>query len=201
MNFNSKEEIRTIFENKFRLLREPITELGGFIAGGACLNTLTNSNVYRSDIDIYFPIQYPIKTLIQTFGKYIPGFMYKSKIVNDNIIYISVEENLTSPVTHYNVTTLHIIRSHYGPMEDVVSKFDFSVCQLGYDFTNVFIGDRTIEDIKSNTLRLVNFTDPEKIYLRIIKYETYKGFTPTEHTKFIKEFFAPLPKNYDNSYS
>jgi len=61
-----------------------------------------------------------------------------------------------------------------------------------------FVGEKTIEDIQSNTLRLVNITDPDKIYLRIVKYEG-KGFVPTDHTYFMKELFKPLAKG--NSYS
>lgn len=188
-------EVEDIFKKYFKNLRGPITELGGFIAGGACLRLLRTWDVGlvpTTDIDIYFQTKYPIEKIVGIFTKYIPKFDYKVKILNDNLIYLSIDK------LHEGIMSLHIIRNYFGTVEEIISKFDFSVCQIGYDFKRVFVGEKTIEDIQSNTLRLVNITDPDKIYLRIVKYEG-KGFVPTDHTCFMKELFKPLAKG--NSYS
>lgn len=183
LKFNN---IRVYFDH----LRKPLEELDGYIAGGSCLTiyscphnkmwTNLQPNFNINDIDIYFKTKTSFKDVFLVFKKHFPDILTDGCCVEHPILLL--------PKAIRNYPKLHIIVSKYGPMEELIDGFDFSVCQLGYDFQNIYVGTHTMDDIRTRTLRLLSLHTPEKIYYRILKYKA-KGYIPTGYTEFMMELF------------
>lgn len=188
--------------NDKKLLKEAIYGSGGYIAGGYLLYIIAHQpGAVPHDIDVYFRSKVDnINGVVNYFKSVFNGDYDIAPRMEEtgNVLLMIYRSNNGRP-SQIKYGDIHLIFSHYGEMKEVVDNFDFTVCQIGYDFKNVYFGEKTKEDIRNNSLVLSSIHNPEKLYYRIVKYEN-KGFTPTDHTSFIKELFKPLAKEFSNRY-
>jgi len=163
----------------FGFLKKPLLKFNGYIIGEPCLYYLSEPpRPPCPRIKLHFPIDTDIKDIKDEFSKKYPNSFITTHIDDSGFL-----------VFHNNIW-LSISKSHiYGSMEYVVDNYiDLSIHQIGYDFKTVYFGKHTLEDIKNELLRIVNFNDPETTYWNVHKYMG-RGFKPTEYTLLMMDLF------------
>ena len=144
-----------------------------YIAGGACLAWYQHQSV-ATDIDLYFysPMQ---------FERFKEDFE-RSKFFTHGCYTIKTNTNnaLTYGVTDYdtgkNWAVQLIKKDWYSTVEDVLDKFDITVCKIGYDGKRVVTRSTFIDDVATRTLRFDNINPMS--HKRLVKYMAY-GYEPT----------------------
>jgi len=63
----------------------------------------------------------------------------------------------------------------YRDLEQVLDSFDFTICQLGYDGDNMYVGDYTLWDLARKKLALHKLSYGLSTVRRLLKYQT-QGF-------------------------
>lgn len=187
----NKKSISTVHSDDQDIVKliDPEITNGPWIAGGAVLNWYNNEPVNESDIDVFFQ---DLTQFDVTFGKIMSTGSSTIVYSTENAVTIHVRNKQSMGLRRVQL----IRKAWFKTAEEVIDRFDFTVCQLATDGYNLVLGERTAEDIKSKTLALVKMPPHNDIVKRIIKYVSY-GYTPKpEMIKYIMENHATLNWNY-----
>lgn len=141
---------------------------GPWIAGGACLAWYQNKPC-TTDIDVYFANEQQFSAVEQKFRN------FKSSEL------IATSKNaLTFSVVHaVEKWTVQIIRKQFYPsLKAVISDFDITVCQIGWDGDKITVGKNFVHDVANRVLRFQNIS-PQS-HKRLVKYMCY-GFKPVDN--------------------
>ena len=97
-----------------------------------------------------------------------------------------------------------IKRRYFNSLEDVISNFDMTVCEIGTCGNNWVLGKQTARDIRERNLRMKLPLTPDALK-RVVKYWTY-GYRPVEslleavqNNPIAKWEFA-LDEDYNNAF-
>jgi len=166
---------------------------GPWIAGGCARRLYFDKQWIGSDIDIFFKdaesFNLANENLLQLFNKQckIPVFLPSASGVAKHVSYNSDTYKLyfypgykwsSKPI----LLTIQCIKKLWATdIQDLLQKFDFSVCQFVSDSYTVKTNRQALEDCETNTLRFTGQTlDPR----RVLKYCIY-GYDP--ESKIIDE--------------
>lgn len=142
-------------------------EKGPWLAGGAVRKSYLGQSIENSDLDLWFANLEQFETA-------------KKQVIALGAVEAYSTDNAVS-YKFYEGTQTYIIqlirRKFYNSAAEIIAGFDFSVCQLATDGHHLVVGQDTIRDIKTKTLRLTQPSLPEYIVPRIIKYMVY-GYRP-----------------------
>ena len=163
----------------------PDIDKGPWIAGGACLRWFQNIPVgEHSDIDVFCKNEKQAEKLID-YIKHIGLSDYShghSHVVikTDNACTFNINAN------NKNWKVQIITCKYFDTIKEVIDHFDISVCQVATTGNEWILGEMTVKDINSHSLRFNHIT--KQAPKRLIKYWTY-GFNPVEGTiEAIQEF-------------
>jgi len=166
---NDKDLVRVIY---------PRFDKGPWIAGGAVLQWYQDKPVGQSDIDVYFSSKKQMEKLKEKLcGKDSSGFFSIGSTHGPG--YVKLETKNAISIEYKGTTVQLIIARYYDNYDDILNKFDITVCQLTTDGSEIIGGDNTFSDIKNKVLRF-NFYCPAAVK-RLLKYITY-GYTPIPGT-------------------
>ena len=178
-----------------------MNERGPWIAGGSVWRTVNNESLDKCDIDMFFR---DYKQYEETYRK-----MNSYPFVNNIIDEKKSKSNTTFKVHinegKYNKTIdIHLIGMNYeSSLYRLLSKFDFTVCQFGYNGNHIVYFDKSLKDLKSKILSLVRISYP-KPFLRHLEKYLNNGFSmPTEELKMMTETLLRMDvwnKNASGTY-
>ena len=192
------------FPTVHRADSEPITliwpdiERGPWIAGGAPLRWWQGLPVGESDIDVFCANQAQAEVVIERikeFGR------WQRKYDSENATTLSYWSKNDSS----KVWTIQVIkRRYFTSLEDVISNFDMTVCEIGTCGNDWVLGKQTARDIRERNLRMKLPLTPDALK-RVVKYWTY-GYRPVEglleavqNNPIAKWEFA-LDEDYNNAF-
>lgn len=165
-----------------------LSENGPWLAGGAIRKTLAGE-VLDSDYDFFFKDEEQMKRA--------------SEFLGCHANFISVKENeynkcfkLFSQLDHLKEITIQLIHfQYYETLEECLNSFDYTICQMGFDGTNLVFGDYTLYDFARKRLVVNKITYPVGSLRRLIKY-TKQGFYACDGT--LGEFLQTVIDNRDD---
>jgi hypothetical protein len=183
---------------------EPITLIwpdikrGPWIAGGAPLRWWQGLPVGESDIDVFCANQAQAEVVIERikeFGR------WQRKYDSENATTLSYWSKNDSS----KVWTIQVIkRRYFNSLEEVISNFDMTVCEIGTCGNNWVLGKQTARDIRERHLRMNLPLTPDALK-RMVKYWTY-GYRPVpglleavQNNPIAKWEFA-LDEDYNNAF-
>lgn len=139
---------------------------GPWIAGGAVWRSVLGEDIDQSDYDIY----------VRNHDQYIEVFNRIMMLKDASVLFTS--ENA---VTFNWRRKLQIIKHSKDSIQDVLSSFDFTVCQFGTDGKDIVtISELNKQDLQKRVLELANPSKlTPKIVPRVAKYMQY-GFAPSK---------------------
>jgi hypothetical protein len=170
----------------FRILRHlpRPDENGPWLAGGSVWKAIENLPI-DCDIDFFFKNEAQYEEYVRKL-KSIP---YTYHIV-------------TEKKNKYNTTFgFHIYEKGYNKtipvqfvsfrlcnsLEELLSGFDFTVCQFGFDGHRLYTGDTAFDDLKTRTIKFNNVRDTAATAIHVKKYLD-RGFTiPPDQQKRFEE--------------
>jgi hypothetical protein len=144
---------------------------GGYIAGGAARSLLSKllelNKLYHfvNDIDFFFSDAEHLQQ----------GYKEFSAIPTARNSPIDVETDYTITIRK-TPETFQLIKSNYGSVFDVLSKFDFENSMVAYDGNRFIFSENFISLERNNILHARKDTCIE----RIVKYVTQKQLVPDE---------------------
>ena len=155
---------------------------GPWLAGGSVLSWYNNEPVGLGDFDIFFK---DLKQFDEMFGRLMRN--------HATIVYTS-ENALTLHLTiDDDVKRIQLIRKNYfQSATDVLSQFDFTICQLATDGWAIAASEKTYEHIKDRKIVLAKPAS-RTLVKRLIKYVSY-GYNPS---KELVQEILDNPENYD----
>jgi hypothetical protein len=194
-----KEKHSTVHEDDRAVVNliDPEITNGPWIAGGAVLNWYNNEPIDYSDIDVFFKDQ---KQFDITFGNLMKN--------HANMVYNSDNAITLHILVNNQTKRVQLIRKNwFQNAETVISKFDFTVCQLVTDGRNIVLGEHTAEHIKNKQLCLTDKEVNKDIIKRLIKYVTY-GYAPDpkmvqsilDNTEDFNWTFNGTESDYDGAF-
>jgi len=152
---------------------EPDLKHGPWIAGGAPLRWYQGQPVGESDIDVFCRDVIQADELIErikSYGRYTIKFQSENAITFD---YWSKSNN--------DRWTIQVIRRRFfKDIQEVISSFDITVCEIGTTGTEWVLGTNTARDIREHNLRFKLPLQPDAPK-RLTKYWVY-GYRPVEGT-------------------
>jgi hypothetical protein len=155
---------------------QPNAKDGPWIAGGACLKWYQGQPVNMSDIDVFFRDAFQLR---RAMNRIEDTKRFHVRHRSENAItyeYSAINDSLEDVQT---VFTIQLIQHKYfNSMEEVIDRFDFSVCQVATCGEEWVLGEYTARDIRSRSLRAVGDVKGD-IAKRLTKYWVY-GYRPVE---------------------
>lgn len=158
---------------------KPDIDEGPWIAGGACLKWIQNQPVGRhSDIDVFCKNEHQAKKLIDYITNHL-GLKnhnngYTQKLFKtDNATTFGIEANRM----HWKIQI--ITCDYFNNIQEVINRFDITVCQVATTGNEWILGEKTAKDINQRNLRFNKITNAAP--KRLIKYWCY-GYTPVPGT-------------------
>ena len=152
----------------------PDIERGPWIAGGACLRWYQGLPVGDSDIDVFCANAKQAANVIENIKSY---GRYSVKFESENAVTLSYH---SKDDYSKNWTIQIITRRYFGSLEEIISNFDISVCEVGTAGNQWQLGPFTGRDIRERNLRFKIPLQPDAMK-RLIKYWAY-GYRPVEGT-------------------
>lgn len=159
---------------------EPVTLIwpdikrGPWIAGGAALRWWQGQPVGENDIDVFCANARQVEDIVERIKDY---GRWQRKYETDNAVTLSYwsKGNSSKP------WTIQIIkRRYYKNLQEVISSFDMSVCEIGTAGNEWELGAFTAKDIRERNLNFKMPLQPDALK-RLVKYWTY-GYRPVEGT-------------------
>jgi hypothetical protein len=183
---------------------EPLTLIwpdikhGPWIAGGAALRWWQGQPVGESDIDVFCANKQQAEAIIERikeFGR------WQRKYDSENATTLSYWSK-SNPTKTWTIQVIK--RRYFASLEDVISNFDITVCEIGTCGNNWVVGKQTAKDIRERNLRMKLPLTPDALK-RMVKYWTY-GYRPVEgllesvqNNPVAKWEFA-LDEDYNNAF-
>lgn len=152
----------------------PDIERGPWIAGGACLRWYQGLPVGDSDIDVFCANAKQAADVIENIKSY---GRYSVKFESENAVTLSYH---SKDDYSKNWTIQIITRRYFSSLEEIISNFDISVCEVGTAGNQWQLGPFTGRDIRERNLRFKIPLQPDAMK-RLIKYWAY-GYRPIEGT-------------------
>ena len=155
---------------------QPNLKDGPWIAGGSCLKWYQGQPVNMSDIDVFFRDAFQMRRVmnrIEDTKRFHIKHRSKNAVTYDYSTPIeSIEETST-------VFTIQLIQhSYFNSAQEVIDKFDFSVCQVATCGEEWILGEHTAKDIRTRSLRAVGEIKGD-VAKRLTKYWVY-GYRPVD---------------------
>lgn len=138
-----------------------------YVAGGAALAWYQHKSAAYRDIDVWF-------TKLDNFHRMNEDFRLKDspRFETENAVTYRM-------IDHNNVYKVQLIKLHTGTTEEILNKFDFSICQVATDGSSWFLGEHFVQDLKDKRLRVLRHHP--KIIRRLLKYWA-NGYKPDDST-------------------
>jgi hypothetical protein len=130
-----------------------------FVAGGA-IRAFHSSSERIKDIDIFF-------TSEEHFAK----AALEIDMESANVI-VEDEKHIKIKNKKYSID---LIRTVFGNPEEIISKFDFSVCMFALDSEYFYYEENSFIDLSKKQIMINTITYPASTLLRLLKY-TRKGY-------------------------
>jgi hypothetical protein len=152
----------------------PDIDRGPWIAGGACLRWYQGQPVGDSDIDVFCANAKQAADVIENIKSY---GRHSVKFESENAVTLSyhVKDDWMKSWTIQIIT-----RRYFSSLEEVISNFDISVCEVGTAGNQWQLGPFTSRDIRERNLRFKLPLQPDAMK-RLTKYWAY-GYRPVEGT-------------------
>ena len=157
----------------FSIIQSDATN-GPWVAGGACLRWYQNQPVSDSDIDIFCKNAKQAAEVIERIKSY---GRYVVKFTSENATTLQYRSPASDPVPTQWIMQV-ITKRYFESMEEVISSFDLSVCQIATDGEQWVLGDYTARDIREKNLRMQDVLHADAVK-RLVKYWVY-GYRPVE---------------------
>ncbi len=155
---------------------QPNAKDGPWIAGGACLKWYQGQPVNMSDIDVFFRDAFQLRRAMNRIED-TKRFYVRYRSENAITYEYTTESDSVEDVR--TVFTIQLIQHKYfNSMEEVIDRFDFSVCQVGTCGTEWVLGEHTAKDIRTRSLRAVGDVKGD-VAKRLTKYWIY-GYRPVD---------------------
>ena len=155
---------------------QPNAKDGPWIAGGACLKWYQGQPVNMSDIDVFFRDAFQLRRAMNRIED-TKRFYIRYRSENAITYEYTTESDSVEDVR--TVFTIQLIQHKYfNSMEEVINRFDFSVCQVSTCGTEWVLGEHTARDIRTRSLRAVGDIKGD-IAKRLTKYWIY-GYRPVD---------------------
>ena len=155
---------------------QPDVKNGPWIAGGACLRWYKGQPVNMSDIDVFCRDAFQFRRIlnrIEDTGRCQIRHRSENAITID---YTGPDRDYKGAQTVYTIQLIQ--HKFFDSMQEVIDRFDFSVCQLATCGNEWILGEHTARDIRSHSLRVVGDVKPD-VVKRVVKYWTY-GYRPVD---------------------
>lgn len=150
-----------------------LSEFSILIAGGACRKAVFRQDLGKSDIDVFFKQEWEMKEA----SKYLNSLGCHVK-VHPNCHGVKVYEK-NSPVGTSEGLYLQLIHKEtYPTMEELLSNFDFTVCQFGYAKGKFYYTSEAYEHEQHKVLAANPFAKRKPNLTRFVKYAGM-GYTPS----------------------
>lgn len=152
------------FGGKFRVILNqlpPLAEDGPWVCGGL-LRRAFIGQAFDSDVDMFFGYGEQLdatKAWLERMG------FVAVNTSQFNIMY--VRGDLKIQLIHFE---------YFDSLEQVLDSFDFTICQFGFDGSNVYTTQNALTDLLGKKLVLNKLTYGVNTVRRLIKY-TNQGFT------------------------
>lgn len=151
-------------------LIDPNLETGPWIAGGAPLRWFQRLPMERGDVDVWCASKEQFNNLtikIMHYGAY-------EMISTPNATTYTWKFSDADSDVIEREFKIQLCKQQFANANELISAFDLSVCQIATDGETYIVGETTVPDIETKTLRIVN--QRPDLLRRIIKYSTY-GYT------------------------
>jgi hypothetical protein len=150
---------------------------GPWLVGGTVRRLVAGENM-ETDIDIMFKNQ-------QQFDDYV-GAMYErgAEVIEEN------DRQITFNYEGWKVQPIRAVFSN--TLIQTLNKFDFTICQFGFDGTNLVWGDESMQHLEAGQLVFINTTDYVSSLRRAFKYAK-QGFFMEQNS--ISRFFKKAIEN------
>jgi hypothetical protein len=155
---------------------QPNVKDGPWIAGGACLKWYQGQSVHMSDIDVFFRDAFQLR---RAMNRIEDTKRFQVKYRSENAItydYSTINESLEDVQTIFTIQLIQ--HKFFNSMQDVIDRFDFSVCQVATCGEEWILGEHTARDIRTRSLRAVGEVKGD-IAKRLTKYWIY-GYRPVD---------------------
>ncbi len=160
-------------------------ECDGYVAGGFgrkvyhAISNKTNEIKGKFDCDLFFRDLDGYTKFVTLLPK-----ICDAKLVNS---MAEMATNISlyggNPKFHPDIQAIH---AFLGEPEDLISKFDFENCMIGFDNKNVYQSDQFEQVEKDQTLKITNWRKEGFLY-RVYKYHYCHGYKKL-HSDCQKEF-------------
>jgi hypothetical protein len=163
---------------------QPNIEHGPWIAGGAALQWFQGQPVGLGDIDVFCRDDEQAQAVISDLDK-VATLIYRS----DNAITFSMPKLEINEVDW----RIQVIKAnYYATAQEVIDRFDITVCQVATCGREWILGETTAQDIDQRQLKMIEPLRPGAVK-RLIKYWTY-GYQPSD------QLFDRVVNNPDNNW-
>lgn len=172
----------------FRILKSipPIGENGPWIAGGSIWKSIEGQKL-TCDIDIFFQST----KQCEEWYREILSIPYVNRIVSEiksNKYNTSFKYLVNCGDKNKNFTIQLISFKFFKDICELIDGFDFTACQFGYDGTNLYTGDTSMEDVKNRDIIFRHISNYNATAHHLKKY-TDIGFKVSEaQNKILTEY-------------
>jgi len=142
---------------------KPNWDQGPWVAGGSIRRLITGKDPLESDIDVFFQSKEQKEAWVERILKENPQATYKNNEYNTTI---RLPDGKVLQAVHVQ---------YYVDAYQVISLFDFTICQLVTDGEELAMGQFTLWDIARKRLALNVLQHPVSTMRRMIKY-TQQGY-------------------------
>jgi hypothetical protein len=149
------------------------TSQGPWLAGGALLRTYTGKPL-DSDVDVFFQSKEQLEQYIAELSLK----SYKGAAEDRKSNHYTVKDMIVSE-WHTTITVNYMDRDwkiqcvsfvYFKDIGELFDSFDFDVCMLAYDGTEVFVSPTTFDAIANKKTKLVKINYPSVTLKRLVKY-------------------------------
>ncbi len=140
-NFVTKEADQI---NKVRFLDLYMAGHSGFIAGGCFKNILNAERI--KDLDVFFKSEEDFQQAVEYFK------------TNEDYVHSYENKNTSAFKNKKTNIRVELVRSIFGSVEDILSRFDFSITKFAY-FKNVDISIQNNQLVEIRSYKIMHHVD------------------------------------------
>lgn len=175
----------------FKILKflPKIEESGPWVAGGSIWKAMENLTL-DSDIDLFFKDENQCGEWLKTM-RTIP---YESHVLSEKINSYNISMSFHVNRNDYNQTVKIqcIYFKYFVDINHLLDSFDFTACQFGFDGTNLYTGETSLEDLKNRQIIFHNVCDNVATGLHLRKYIDRGFVVPDSQLGKLKEITIVL---------
>jgi hypothetical protein len=178
----------------FRILKHlpKLEEKGPWLAGGSVWKAIENIPL-DCDIDFFFKDISQYEEYARKF-KSIP-YVYHIVTEKQNKYNITFGFHICERGYNKTIPVQLISFRLCNSIEELLSGFDFTVCQFGFDGQRLYTGDTAFDDLKNRAIRFNDVRDTTATAFHLKKYLA-KGFKiPFDQQKRFDELMLNVAKN------